>query len=282
MALNFENNHYYTDENCYIALNHGRNTPTHTHDFLEIVYVFSGSSLQIVDGTEYTASAGDLLFINLGSSHSFTCSKRFSYANIILKPEFISSALLGTDNAFSLLELEDFRELKEKVDRKSLLAHLSPEESKRFEALIDLAVSEQKNENPGKELMLRSAFNALLTFTFRKMSLPMRKNEGIGDRLLDYIRLNCTQHISIEKLAADNHYNRTYFSRLFKAKTGQTFTEYVTSCRLELAAKLLKDTDLIVSDICTQAGFSNRTKFFKEFSEKYGLSPLKYRKNTGR
>lgn len=282
MALNFENNHYYTDEGCFITLSDGRTTTTHTHDFLEIVYVFSGSSLQIVDGTEYTASAGDLLFINLGSSHSFTCSKRFSYANIILKPEFINSALLGTDNAFSLLELEDFRELKEKVDRTSLLAHLNPEECGRFEALIDLAISEQKADEAGKEVMLRSAFNALLTFTFRKMSLPIRKNDGIGDRLLDSIRLNCTQHISIEKLAADNHYNPTYFSRLFKAKTGQTFTEYVISCRLELAARLLKETELSVSDICLEVGFSNRTKFFKEFSKKYELSPLKYRKNTGR
>ncbi len=281
MALSFENNRYRTDEGCYIAKNYdGKSTALHTHDFLEIVYVFSGSSLQVVDGIEYTASQGDLLFINLGSTHSFTCSKRFSYANITLKPEFINEGLAGTENAFSLLDLEDFKELKTQVDRNSLLAHLSPDESRRFEGLIDLALSEQNGNKPGKELMLRSVFNAILTFTFRKMSLPMKKEDGISTELLRFIKGNCAQHISLEKIATDNHYSPAYFSRLFKAKTGQTFTKYVTACRLELAGKLLMETDLSVGDICLETGFSNRTKFFKEFCERFGTSPLKYRKNT--
>ncbi len=278
MALNFENNQYYTDEGCFIMVNSGVSTPLHTHDFLEIVYVFSGSSLQALDGTEYTVSAGDLLFINLGSSHSFTCSKRFSYANITLKPEFISEGLEGTDNAFSLLELEDFKDLGGLVDRSNLLVHLTAEESRQFEALIELALSEQTNENPGKELMLRSVFNALLTFTFRKMSLPMKKEDGIGIELLDFIKSNCAQHISLEKIASANHYNPAYFSRLFKKKTGMTFTEFVTTCRLDNAARLLSTTELSVGDVCTEVGFSNRTKFFRLFTDRFGTTPLKYKK----
>ena len=84
MAITQLNNKFFTDEGCYISYgSHAVDNAEHTHDFLEIVYIVSGSSLQIVDGREYQVSAGDLLFINLGSTHSFTCGKRFSYANII-------------------------------------------------------------------------------------------------------------------------------------------------------------------------------------------------------
>lgn len=279
MAITQLNNKFFTDEGCCISYgSHAVDNAEHTHDFLEIVYIVSGSSLQIVDGREYQVSAGDLLFINLGSTHSFTCGKRFSYANIILKPEFINDGLQGTDNAFSLLELEDYKDLGSLVDRSNLLVHLNAEESRQFEALIGLALTEQKAENPGKNLMLRSVFNALLTFTFRKMSLPMKKNDHIGEELLTYIRENCARRLSLNEIAIDNHYSPAYFSRLFKNRTGQTFTDFVFSCRLDAAAKLLSTTDLSVGEICTEVGFSDRTKFFKLFYNRFGASPLQYKK----
>ena len=279
MAIRQLDNKFFTDEGCYISYGkHAVDNPEHTHDFLEIVYIFSGSSLQIVDGREYQVSAGDLLFINLGSTHSFTCGKRFTYANLILKPEFIDSELQGTNNAFALLELEDYKEIGSLVDRSNLLVHLNAEESRRFEALIGLALSEQYSENPGKNLMLRSVFNALLTFTFRKMCLPMKKNDHIGEELLSYIRENCARRLSLNEIAADNHYSPAYFSRLFKNRTGQTFTEFVFSCRLDAAAKLLTTTDLSVGEICAEVGFSDRTKFFKLFDQRFGASPLQYKK----
>ncbi len=280
MALTHIDNKYFTDQDCLITYNPAPalNEKEHTHDFLEIVYVFSGNSLHIVDGHEYPATAGDLLFINLGSTHSFTCGKKFEYANIILKPEFINRGLAGTENAFSLLDLADFRALSDMVDRTNLLVHLSDKEIRGFEGLLKLALTELNNSDPGRELMLRSVFNALLTITFRKMSLPLKAPAVIGEELLSYINDNCSRRLSLEQLAADNHYSPAYFSRLFRNQTGITFTEYVNRCRLKKAEKLLRETELSVGDICFETGFSNRTQFFRLFANRYGTSPLKYRK----
>ena len=279
MAVFNRNNKYFTDQSCYITkATRGVNTPLHTHDFLEIVYVFSGNSLHTVNGMQYAASAGDLLFIDLGCTHSFTCGKRFSYANIILKPEFISREPQGFNNAFSLLQLDDFKDLRQVVDPSNRLVHLSPEESELFEGFIKLVLSEQNANNGGKELLLRSVFNALLIFTFRKMALPMKEEGEIGVQLLDYLKANCTQRLSLEKISADCHYSPAHFSRLFKKYTGQTFTQYVTSCRLDVACRLLCETEMSVDEICSESGFTNRTKFFTSFEEKFGCTPLKYRK----
>ena len=44
----------------------------HRHDFIEIIYILSGESEQVIDGVSYSVKRGDVLFINYGSTHSFT------------------------------------------------------------------------------------------------------------------------------------------------------------------------------------------------------------------
>ena len=96
-----------------------------------------------------------------------------------------------------------------------------------------------------------------------------------------YVKKNCTSSLSIEKLASKYGYNPAYFSRLFKNLTGKTFTRYISACRVEYAARLLRESDLSVEKIMNETGFSNRTKFFRDFSELVGMSPLKYKKENG-
>ena len=111
------------------------------------------------------------------------------------------------------------------------------------------------------------------------MAIALNEDFSISESLLKYINDNCARQISLNEIAAQNHYNTAYFSRLFKKQIGVTFTEYVINCRLNLACKLLTDTDMSVSEIALQAGFSDKTKFFKLFAQKTGTTPLKYRKS---
>ena len=282
MALVKNFNKYYIDENCYIHISKTSGThhiAEHSHDFLEICYILKGRSTQFIDGKEYLVGEGDFLFINLGSSHAFHSSDTLHYIDIILKPEFINVGLRGTANAFSLLELDSFKEFSKTVNRNQKLFHFSRSERRQIENLIFLALDEQKNNYSGKELMLRSLFNSLLTLVFRKMALPMKKEIGLDTDLLSYIKDNCAEPITLEEIATMSHYNPTYFSRLFKKHVGMNFTEYLTSCRIDLAAQLLYETELPINDIYVQSGFSDRTKFFKAFAKKMGTTPLKYRKS---
>ena len=274
------NNRYEIDEGCYISCVHTiKSTALHTHDFLEITYIFKGRGIQVVDGVEYPVKGGDALFINYGSTHAVEVVGSLSYADIIIKPEYVSESLKGVENAFALLELDGFKEFAQTVDRNDRIMHFSDPQRRPIENLIMLAKNEQDSDQPGKELILRSVFNSLLTLVFRKMALPMRKETGIGAELLEYIKLHCAEPLTMEETARANYYKPAYFSRLFKKQTGYTFTEYLTSCRIDLACRLLKDTELKVGDIAAESGFSDRTKFYKLFYEKTGLTPKNYRKS---
>lgn len=279
MNVYYKQNKYYIESPCHINMGYtSQSIEEHTHDFLEIVYMFKGSAHHFVDDCEYVLSEGDLLFINYNSKHRFTVNNSVIYADIIIKPEFVDASLSGTENAFDLLQLENFKEFTQKVDKANCFHHFSRDERGRFEPLIKIILNEQSQNLAGGEMIMHSAVNTILTFVFRKMALPMSDKFQMGTKLLKYIKENCNEHITLEKVAQENHYSTAHLSRLFKKQTGCTFTEYLTNCRLEYACKLLRETELSVTQVCNEVGFSDRTKFHKLFLAKTGATPLKYKK----
>lgn len=70
--------------------------------------------------------------------------------------------------------------------------------------------------------------------------------------------------------------SRMQLHRKLKALTGLTASEFVRSQRLHMAATLLKESDVNVSEICYQVGFNNHSYFAKCFKEAFGCSPSEY------
>ncbi len=65
----------------------------------------------------------------------------------------------------------------------------------------------------------------------------------------------------------------------FKAMHSQTVTEYIRNVRLEKAERLLKTTDLTISEVVYTVGFTSRSYFSKIFKSKYNCNPKDYKKD---
>ena len=74
-------------------------------------------------------------------------------------------------------------------------------------------------------------------------------------------------------------YNHSYFSRIFKNHTGMTFTGYLKKARLNKAEGLLLNTDMSITDIIFESGYTDKTKFFSDFKKLKGETPFQYRKS---
>ena len=72
----------------------------------------------------------------------------------------------------------------------------------------------------------------------------------------------------------------SYFSTLFKQKTGLNYSHYITSLRLEQAARLLTDTDDTALSIGYKVGYSAPNYFSRAFKKFYGISPSRYREQN--
>ena len=280
MAVSFSNGKWYIDELASIKkVRDSRCEDTHSHDFVELMYMYRGKCLQLLDGVQYPTTHGDLLVINYSVNHTIICDSEIEYINILMKPEAISESMRDSENAFSLLDLKDFSDFRDTVDRNTNLIRFEGSERIRLESLLDWLIYEHEHRDTGSMLVRRSGLNMLLIQVFRKMALPMHLDTNrIDSALLRYVRDHCGLRMTLETLAQQCGYHPSYFSRIFKQYTGKTFTAYLTQCRMDLACKLLRDTELPVEDVIAECGYSDRTKFFRNFAKSVGTTPLKYRK----
>ncbi|WP_368262539.1 helix-turn-helix domain-containing protein, partial [Clostridium disporicum] len=66
-------------------------------------------------------------------------------------------------------------------------------------------------------------------------------------------------------------------SKLIKKHTDMTFKELLQEKRLDIAKKLLSDTELPIVEVITSVGYENLTYFYKIFKEKYGCTPNEFK-----
>ena len=71
--------------------------------------------------------------------------------------------------------------------------------------------------------------------------------------------------------------SRSYFSTVFKEKTGQSFVEYLTNLRMEKAKEYLRETGLCTYEIAERIGFADPHYFSLTFRRRTGMTPKQYR-----
>ena len=92
-----------------------------------------------------------------------------------------------------------------------------------------------------------------------------------------YIRENCAEDISNTELGAIFGYHPFYISKMLKDRKGITLRQYIINFRLKRARTLLEYTNLTVSDIAEQTGFTDASYFTKTFKNAYGVTPKDFR-----
>lgn len=95
--------------------------------------------------------------------------------------------------------------------------------------------------------------------------------------VVKFIDDNYMYDLNLTMIAERFHYHPSYFSELFKAKTGKSFIRHVTEVRMTQAIRLLEGTELSLWDIAELTGFSNASYFSSKFKRLYGVSPSQYR-----
>ena len=127
----------------------------------------------------------------------------------------------------------------------------------------------------------RSAFLAArLWDLFSLLSQETSKHEDYIKSALDYIHEDYMSGITVEEVAERVHLERTYFSVLFKKKTGITPKEYLKNYRMSMAASLLSRGDVPVSVAAHSVGYSDIFTFSKMFKKHFGISPREYVSNA--
>lgn len=108
--------------------------------------------------------------------------------------------------------------------------------------------------------------------------------EESGDRksLITYVKKyvyeNFDKPLSLDILGEAVHLHPAYLSKIFKEETNINLSNYITDIRVQKAAELLEQTGLKVNEIMYLTGYRKSQHFTKLFKEKFGVTPMEYRR----
>ena len=94
-----------------------------------------------------------------------------------------------------------------------------------------------------------------------------------------YLLAHLDEHITITELADMLGISSTSLKICFKGVYGDTINGYITNCKMQKAASLLKNTDKSVLEIAGIVGYNNGSKFAGAFRRVMNKSPNEYRKS---
>ncbi len=120
--------------------------------------------------------------------------------------------------------------------------------------------------------------NAVFVSEIKAIIRDYCQADGVYDKIVEYVNENFVRYdLSLEQLAAEANISKAQMSKIFRAKTGTCYIDYVTNLRMEKARELLAETNLGVKEIFGQVGYIDSTNASKKFKAIYNMTPSAYR-----
>lgn len=257
--------------------------PAHRHNYVEIIYMCSGSTTHIINGhTTVKLETGEILFLNQNVTQEILPAGENDIAvNFMVLPEFF-------DRAFLMMEdesvLHDFLlgTLKGESGLVDYLHFQVRDElpiQNLVENLIYSLVSGQKNSRNINQTTMGLLF-VLLQNQSDKINKndPAQYEQNLIFTALKYIEDNYKTG-TLEELSDLTGWPDYYISKLIKKHAGYTFKTLLQIKRLNQAAFLLTTTKLPVENIITLVGYDNTSYFHRIFKAHFHMTPLVYRRS---
>lgn len=236
----------------------------------ELMIVVKGT-LYIADGArEFSVKEGEYLLLAPGSDqHGYFHSQceffwvHFSYSELLLPEEINPNSATFSDQLIAVPEhgvLNDTTGVWNQMRR--LLKHHRLYDDPYVSAADTLVVLCLLQHQCLRE---RPASQA-----------PVK--DDLKGKILDYLNWHIHENIRVSQVAAHLGYNEKYLSTLFTAMTGESIKHYILCQKMEIAKRQLTNTNVPITAIAANMGFSDSHNFSTAFKKIVGMSPREYRK----
>ena len=254
--------------------------PKHTHNYIEVIYMCSGSTRHIVNGEEVVLRQGELLFLNQRVPQEiYPAGENDIAVNFIILPEFFDYGLKMMETEENLLRDFIIDCLRGENGTNGYL-HFKVADILPVQNLVENLIWTIMHRQPNKR-SINQATMGLLFLQLMNCMDKLETDEGSGRQkliitVLSYIESHYRDG-ELSELAESLHYDVYWLSKEIKKRTGKTYTELLQAKRLGQAAYLLGTTSMSVMEVALAVGYDNISYFHRIFQKKYGCTPRAYR-----
>lgn len=251
----------------------------HSHDFSELVVILQGSAIHIIEGREYSVTAGQVFLIHSGVSHGYKNVDGIEYINVMFQPEQLLqlSELRLLPGFQALFYIEPF--YRKEMNFKGMLT-LNEAQLQEATKLLDLILTEYELQPQGYRLMIRSYFTALVGLLSRYYQIGSGHEDNKALRIgeaVTYIEEHFLQPITLQAMADKAYLSTRQFQRVFTRNYHTTPMDYVIRKRLDYSCTLLRYPNLSISQVALESGFRDQNYYARQFRKVYNCTPSEYR-----
>ena len=246
----------------------------HSHSFHEVCLAYSGEGRFNSGPTQYDVGPGTVFIARPGDVHEIESSQTsplgIAFWGFTFRP--------GSDEPgwWSGLTRADGPVLSDRTGS--------------LPALITALTAEVAAPVSGYSTAMAALGSTLVMETARAFALdddlavaPIRRDRGplVVAAMQRHLRDNLSRPITVRDVAAVAHLSERHAERLFNEQTGASIMSTLRRLRLELAAQLLLDPAVTVTEVARSCGYSDVRPFSTAFRRHYGRTPGQYRRTGG-
>lgn len=264
---------------------HNRYAPMqeHTHDFLEINYMYSGKSTQEINGETVVLEQGEMVLFDKGTSHRFDAlGEDDILINLLLKMDVVDTLVLKAMAQQKSIVSDFLIRMTHSDELETDYLIFRTKKNERVHALMTCILEHYfESDIPNMELIEKYIPILFFELTLSVEEMEFSKSDQINSVILTALKTIEDQYktVTLTSLAQQLGFNKNYLSNLIKAETGKTFKEIVQQSRMQKAYQLVLHTNYTIEDIAYEIGLKDPSYFYRQFKKEYQISPSQMRKN---
>lgn len=253
----------------------------HTHTFFELIYIVAGTGRQSINDVEISYKAGNLFLVAPNDTHIFRIEEPTQFFFIRFNKGFVKAAK-NEDELIKQLEL-----ILQNARHEPGCILKQAEDFESVSQLMGMLIREHLNHGLYHKELINQLVNTLLVIIARNISEAFPKqidetSEAKAIAILQYIQANIyyPDKLRAEQLSKQFGIAENYLGSYFKRHTQQSLQQYILTYKLKLIENRLLHSNMRITEIADEFGFTDKSHLNRIFKKYRGLNPSSFKKNS--
>jgi YesN/AraC family two-component response regulator len=255
------------------------------YHFFEIVRIVDGTGTRETNRNRFQYRPGSIFLFTPLDCRGFDVETPTRFCSIRFSEVFLSEYKNEQDRERVMAWLKQLELIFAHHNRFEELLIRNEGDCAMIASLIAHLVTEYEQRQANHEDNLRHLVTLILNVIARNVQdLHAPASGDAKETLINRLLLHIQRHIAnpeklrVEYLAAQFNLSSNYVGEYFRKYTGESLQSYISASRIKLVGQRLMQSNLTVSEIAAELGYTDESHLSRQFRKHHGLSPTEFKK----